>query len=118
MKRLGILKVKFRQKIPQVFSLFNANFTDDEGMRTLSLLTAMFVVICHSDAAPAEDWQSLFNGKDLTGWKANVYPDSFKVVDGTIRAQATKESSHLFYVGDLKEGFVRFTNFELELMAR
>ena len=63
-------------------------------------------------------WESLFNGKDLTGWRANVMPESFKVVNGMIRAQATRPSSHLFYVGDQKKGFVRFKNFELEVVAR
>jgi hypothetical protein len=87
-------------------------------MKTSTLLYCLVALCLSSGKSDAEDWQSLFNGKDLTGWKANVYPDSFKVVDGTIRAQATKESSHLFYVGDLKEGFARFKNFELELMAR
>lgn len=64
-------------------------------------------------------WHTLFNGKDLTGWRPNVYRDSWSVVNGTIRAHATAESSHLFYVGDKPEGeFVRFTNFVLELSAR
>jgi hypothetical protein len=66
-----------------------------------------------------EGWQSLFNGKDLTGWRANFYPDSWAVVEGTIRAHATTASSHLFFVGDQPEGkFVPFTNFVLELSAR
>lgn len=69
-------------------------------------------------ALPAAEWQSLFNGKDLSGWRANVMAESFTVVNGAIRAKATKESAHLFYVGHLKDGFVRFKNFELEMMAR
>jgi hypothetical protein len=82
----------------------------------LSIFTAAFLVA----VAPARagDWQSLFNGKDLTGWRANVLPDSFSVVDGTIRVNATAESAHLFYVGDLKEGLVKFKNFELEATCR
>jgi hypothetical protein len=65
------------------------------------------------------EWQSLFNGKDLTGWRANHYPDSWSVVDGTIRAHATQTSSHLFFTGDLPaERFVSFTNFVLELSVR
>ena len=44
--------------------------------------------------------------------------ESFSVVDGAIRVKATKESAHLFYVGDLKEGFVRYKNFELEATCR
>ena len=66
----------------------------------------------------AENWRELFNGQDLTGWKANAHPDSWSVVDGAIRAHATKESSHLLFVGDGKADFVRFKNFELEVVAR
>jgi hypothetical protein len=82
--------------------------------RAVPLLSLFWLV----SASQAEEWQSLFNGKDLTDWRANVMPESFTVVDGAIRANATRESSHLFYVGDLKEGFVRFKNFELEATVR
>ena len=64
-------------------------------------------------------WRPLFNGKDLTGWRANLQPESFKVVDGAIRVQAQgKFAAHLFFVGAAKEGFERFTNFELEATVR
>ncbi len=66
----------------------------------------------------AEEWQSLFNTWDLTGWRANVLPESFTVVNGTIRAQAIKPSAHLFYVGSMKTGFMRFKNFILEATCR
>ncbi len=81
-------------------------------------ITLLATVLITATSAFADDWQSLFNGKDLTGWRANVMPESFSVVDGVIRVNATKESAHLFYVGDLKDGFVRFTNFELEATCR
>jgi len=73
-------------------------------------------LLCRSHAA--DGWRTLFNGQDLTGWKANVYPDSWSVVDGVIRACATKESSHLFFVGDKADSFERFKDFELEVVAR
>jgi hypothetical protein len=76
-----------------------------------------FAAFC-SNGVCADDWQPLFNGRDLTGWRANVMPESFTVVNGAIRANATRESSHLFYVGDRKTGFVRFKNFELEATVR
>jgi len=65
----------------------------------------------------AEGWRELFNGKDLQGWKANLYPDSWSVVDGAIRAHATKESSHLFVMTAQGEP-ARFKNFELEAVVR
>ncbi len=82
------------------------------------LVVAVSCLLVHRIEAAEEKWMSLFNGKDLTGWKANLYPDSFKVVDGTIRAQATTASSHLFFVGTGKPEEARFKNFELKLMAR
>ena len=83
-------------------------------MKPIRFFTAFIVLFCSTSAFSADGWHSLFNGKDLTGWRANVYPDSFTVENGAIRAKATKESSHLFYVGELKEGTVRFKNFEFE----
>lgn len=73
-------------------------------------------------AARADDWQVLFNGKDLTGWRANNDPTSFAVKDGVLRVQATgatpTTSAHLFFVGDRKEGVEKFKNFELEVTAK
>lgn len=85
-------------------------------MRTI---LALFTLAFASAHAHAQEWQALFNGTDLTGWRANNDPGSFTVKDGVLRVQATgKVSAHLFYVGELKEGFERFKNFELEVVAR
>jgi hypothetical protein len=85
-------------------------------MRTLVFLVlSALAAVVHAE----EEWQPLFNGKDLTGWRANNDPESFTVQDGILRMQAAgKTSSHLFYVGDLKEGTVPFKNFELEATVR
>ncbi len=67
----------------------------------------------------ADDWRPLFNGKDLTGWRANNDPESFAVKDGILRVQASgKTSAHLLYIGDRKDGFEAFTNFEMEAICR
>lgn len=88
--------------------------------RSLASLPCFFLLLLllSSGHALAGDWVQLFNGRDLTGWRANVTPESFTVVDGAIRAKATKDRAHLFYVGGLKEGFVKLKDFELEFMAR
>ena len=57
-----------------------------------------------------EGFVPLFNGKDLTGWKANESPETFKVEDGKIIANGNR--SHLFYVGDVKNH--DFKDFELK----
>ena len=86
--------------------------------RGLLFLLGLFAFVFAASARASDGWRDLFNGRDLTGWKANAYPDSWTIVDGAIRAHATKESSHLFFVGDGKSDFVRFKNFELEVVTR
>src|SRR5262245_18885899 len=55
----------------------------------LAIFCLLFTVTTWAD----DGWQSLFIGTDLTGWRAKFYPDSWSVVDGTIRAHPTAESS-------------------------
>ena len=54
---------------------------------------------------------SLFNGKDLTGWKVNENTDTFSVKDGAIVAHGPR--SHCFYVGDFHNH--AFKDFELKV---
>jgi hypothetical protein len=85
------------------------------------LLLLSIVMPAYISAAPesaTSGWISLFDGKTLAGWKTNTLPDSFSVVDGTVRARATAESSHLFYVGNGATPEAAFKDFELELSAR
>jgi hypothetical protein len=56
-------------------------------------------------------WTSLFNGKDLVGWKVNENPGSFTVKEGAIVAHGPR--SHCFYVGDFHNHL--FKDFELKV---
>jgi len=86
---------------------------------TRNCLLVVFSLLLSTSALADDGWEVLFNGKNLAGWRATVGDGSFTVVDGTIRANAkTRVLDHLYYAGDLKEGFVPFKNFELELSAR
>ena len=59
-----------------------------------------FLLLLTSSLA-ADDWLPLFNGRDLTGWRANNDPDSFQVENGVPVCHALgKFKAHLFYVGD------------------
>jgi hypothetical protein len=87
-------------------------------MKRFPLTLLVLALLAVLPVQAEEAWRTLFNGKDLTGWKPNVYPESWSVVDGAIRANATKQSSHLFYVGANPETFERFKDFELEVVAR
>ncbi|WP_254506848.1 3-keto-disaccharide hydrolase [Anatilimnocola floriformis] len=83
------------------------------------LMLAFFMLLAMGLPCGAEEWRALFNGKDLTGWRANNDPESFKVVDGVLRVQASgKTSAHLFVVDAEKKELERFKNFELEVVAR
>lgn len=72
-------------------------------------------------AAPAADavtrsdneaqWQALFDGRSLDGWRANEHPESFQVRDGSIVVRG--ERGHLFYVGPVQGH--DFRDFELKL---
>ena len=62
-------------------------------------------------------WQSLFNGQDLTGWKANMRPESFSVTDGLLKAHGRNGMAHLFFLGD-GDSPATFKDFELEAEVR
>jgi hypothetical protein len=66
---------------------------------------ALFVVALVAAPALAADdgWISLFNGKDLTGWKANENADDWEVKDGAIHGHGPV--SHLYYMEREFENF-------------
>lgn len=85
------------------------------SMRRLFTCGLLLVPACfHSSAfgqaakPDSDGWYSLFNGRDLTGWKASENAETFKVVDGKIVIHGPR--SHLFYVGPV--GDADFTNFQ------
>ena len=70
-------------------------------------------------ALRADDaWVSMFNGKDLTGWKSNAATEdkadektnAFTVEDGKLKISNGR--AHIFYVG--AKGDAKFTNFEFK----
>ncbi|RIJ47717.1 DUF1080 domain-containing protein [Maribellus luteus] len=78
-------------------------------MRSVSncvlMLLVLFLAACRP-SVPVGEWQPMFDGKTLDGWKkAAEHPESFTVEDNAIKCSG--ERSHLFYKGN-------FTNFEWE----
>jgi len=57
-------------------------------MQSRITLASVFWFIVTFDAAfaPANDWQPLFNGKDLAGWKPVGKGDNWGVADGELRS--------------------------------
>ncbi|MGC8830658.1 MAG: family 16 glycoside hydrolase [Verrucomicrobiia bacterium] len=80
-------------------------------MKKTIVLTLLAVGFILSNAASGQDWEPLFDGKTLDGWKASENPNSFKVVDGQIVCDGQR--AHLFYIG--KDGKADFKNFDVEL---
>lgn len=77
--------------------------------RALALVAALFALVA-ARAADAE-WTSMFNGKDLAGWKSNEEtPNCFYVVNGLLKVNGGR--AHLFYVGP--DGNANFKNFEFK----
>ena len=76
-------------------------------------LTALAGLLVSAAAAAdtTEGWMSMFNGKDLSGWKSNEEtPGSFSVADGAIKVSNGR--AHLFYMGP--DGQAKFKNFEFK----
>jgi hypothetical protein len=76
----------------------------------VNLIVCMLIALVPLSAAE-HGWTSLFNGKDLTGWKVNEHQDTFSVQDGAIVADGPR--SHCFYVGDFHDH--NFKDFELKV---
>lgn len=75
-------------------------------MKTLLALFALTTL-----GMAADEWQPLFNGKDLNDWKASDQPGTFSVKDGELIVKGPR--SHLFYVGKVNDA--KFKNFDLRL---
>jgi hypothetical protein len=66
----------------------------------MAVAAAGLVLAMPGAFAGESEWIELFNGKDLTGWEANKFPESFTVTEaGELRAQGVKGMTHLLYVG-------------------
>jgi hypothetical protein len=65
--------------------------------------------------AAESGYTSLFNGKDLTGWKVGGNPEAFKAENGMIVANGVGGAAHLFYDGPI--GDHAFQNFDLKVDA-
>jgi hypothetical protein len=68
-----------------------------------------------SPAAAEDGFVSIFNGRDLSGWKSNEEtPGCFSVEDGALKVSGGR--AHLFYVGE--DGKAGFKDFELKLKVK
>jgi hypothetical protein len=76
-----------------------------------SIAATLALLLCAAGAAAAEDgFVSLFNGRNLDGWKVGANADSFKVEDGMIVLNGP--TAHLFYEGPVENH--NFKNFHFK----
>ncbi len=76
---------------------------------------AIFITSCASTKSNGK-WQSLFNGKNLNGWKVGDNATTFTVKDGAIVANG--DVAHLFYDGPvMNHNFKNFT-FKAQVMTK
>ena len=81
-----------------------------------SVLALASVASVHAAEPSRRDWQSLFDGKTLDGWRASEAPGSFDVRDGAIVVHGPR--SHLYYVGEVERHDFRDFELQLEVMTK
>jgi hypothetical protein len=59
-------------------------------LRPLALITALAAHVCFADEASESQFESLFNGKDLTGWEGDS--KFWRVEDGVLIGQTTEDN--------------------------
>jgi hypothetical protein len=75
----------------------------------MNRLTLILLLAAAPAAFPQSGWQSLFNGKDFTGWKVGGDQNTFQIKDGALVANGAV--AHAFYDGLINNH--DFKNFEL-----
>ena len=78
---------------------------------TLTLVALAFGFLNGVCLAEEEGWKTLFNGKDLTGWKVSENTESVYVEDGNLVTHGPR--AHAFYVGT-GDGAEIYKNFHFQ----
>ncbi|MEO1616836.1 MAG: family 16 glycoside hydrolase, partial [Planctomycetota bacterium] len=77
----------------------------------VALVIAGFILASTHSRVTAEQWQTLFDGESLAGWKASSGNQQFEVVDGVIRGTSSAKTH--FLCTDQQ-----YRDFELELEVK
>ena len=105
-----------------VLTLETSNVLPDGSMSPVRTITYVKHTPVPMPAPPTRSvesgFTSLFNGRDLTGWKASANPDSFRVERGAIVANAVGHASHLYYDGPVGNHAFREFELRLDVLAR
>ncbi len=85
------------------------------GLATGSLSTGSLSTGPLAALGQESQWQSLFDGQSLAGWRAGENPNSWAVRDGAIVTQGDR--SHLFYEGRVADHDFKNFEFSAEVMT-
>ncbi len=85
-------------------------------MKSMLSILGLLVLATPVLGASEESWISLFNGKDLDGWKAATENTAtFSVRDGAIVAHGNR--CHLFYVGPVNNADFKDFEYKVDVMT-
>jgi hypothetical protein len=87
-------------------------------MKAISLVLLAVAGVFQASSPPAAEtgFTSLFNGKDLTGWKIGGPAESFTVKDSAIVANGA--ASHAYYDGPFRAHSFRNFQLKVDIMTR
>ena len=84
------------------------------NFRTILALGLIIMFLSSNLFAQDEEFKSLFNGKDLTGWKVSENPESIAVEEEAIAIKGKR--AHAFYVGE--DDNASFKNFHFKAKVK
>ncbi|NIJ54985.1 3-keto-disaccharide hydrolase [Dyadobacter arcticus] len=84
-----------------------------KGVNSIGVILLLIVSIVVPSFAQ-DGWISIYNGKNLDGWKVGANASSFSIVDGAIKIAGPR--AHLFYDGPVKNHV--FKNFEFKATVK
>lgn len=86
-----------------------------QAARLAIVLTLMAPQLSLGDEA-SDGWVSLFNGKDMSGWKIAENPDTFSVKDGVMIAHGPRAMA--YYAGDVEGADFEDFEFKCEVLTK
>ncbi|WP_149276528.1 3-keto-disaccharide hydrolase [Pareuzebyella sediminis] len=78
--------------------------------------TSVTYIQAQETSATKDGWISLFNGKNLEGWKVGENAATFSVTDGAIKVEGPR--AHLYYQGEVENHNFKDFEFQATVMTK
>ncbi len=89
----------------------NPAWLKTSGLTRTWIVLVLFTMIINGGVAQASDWQMLFDGTSLDGWKHSQENQQFALLDGVIVGSSSGQTRFLYTVEE-------FADFELEFEVK